>query len=69
MVGLLVAVSTAMPVFAGLAHDDVALATIAAVAGAASGAAAYLSAAKKSSRFLQNTEKCSTFSRMTTRLK
>ena len=43
MVGLLVAVGTTMSVFAGLAHADVALATIAAVAGAASGSAAYLS--------------------------
>ena len=43
MVGLLAAVGTAMSVFAGLAHGDVALATIAAIAGAASGSAAYLS--------------------------
>ena len=47
MVGLLAAVGTAMSVFAGLAHADVALATIAVVAGAASGSAAYLSLPRK----------------------
>jgi len=65
MVGLLAAVGTAISVFAGLAHADVALATIAVVAGAASGSAAYLSLPrKKSSRFLQKADKGSTFARM-----
>jgi hypothetical protein len=42
MVGLLVAVGTAISVLAGLAHGDLASAIIAAIAGAASGTAAYL---------------------------
>jgi len=40
MVGLLTAAGTAVPVFAGLAHSDVALVVISVVAGAASGSAA-----------------------------
>jgi hypothetical protein len=51
VVGLLAAVATTVSVLAGLAHGDVALVIIAAVAGAASGSAACLPLSSKKTIF------------------
>jgi uncharacterized membrane protein len=65
MVGLLVAVGTAVSVLAGLAHNGVALMVVALAAGVVSGTAACLSLpSKKSSRLLQTAEEDSTESRI-----
>jgi hypothetical protein len=65
IVGLLVAVGTAVSVLAGLAHNDVALTVVALVAGVVSGLATYFSLpSKKRSRFPQRAEGDSTLSQI-----